>query len=258
MNEAEGALVIGLPEPVGRRARLGPFVSGQEALKFAGIAAVGAVFADATSPILWLPFLGVGLLVGMVRIDGKGPDAHVVGYVRWRLRRHPAGRRRPGPRPPSDPEGAIARLPSGRCAAVLRSGGVPIGFLPKRDARALFEGFKGLVRAQGHGLLLSADAIPVDLEPLLPGPRPELSALEKEALAGYREMLMILLRSRRQRRVDVVTWSDDAEADPLDRLEDRVQALTGSLLALGLPVERLRGPALGDALARLGYRGNRR
>jgi hypothetical protein len=254
MTDVEGALVVGLPEPVGRRARLGPFASGREALKFAGVAALGAVIADATTPVAWLPFLGVGLFVGVVRIDGKGPDAHVTDYLRWRLRRRPVPRRTRRT-PPEAPVGAVGRLPGGRCVAVVRSAGVPLGFLPKRDARSLFEGFRGLLRAHGHGLLLSVDATLVDPAPLVPAGRPGTSATEGEALGGYREMVQLLARQRRQRCVDVVTWSDPGEPDPLDRLEERVQSLTGGLLTLGLPAERLRGPALGRAMARLGCRG---
>jgi hypothetical protein len=254
MSDADGALVVALPEPVGRKARLGPFVTGREALKFAGFAAVGAVIADATTPVAWLPFLVVGLVVGAVRIDGKGPDAHVTDYLRYRWRRHPL--RRAGPRrAPTDPEGAIARLPGGQCAAIVRAGGVPIGFLPRRDARGLFEGFSGLLRAQHHGLFLSVDADPVDPGPLLPRKRPHAPEAERPALAGYREMLHLLARQRRRRNVSVMTWCEPDDPEALVRLEERVQALTGSLIALGLSPDRLEGPALGAALDRLGFRG---
>ncbi|HTT25925.1 MAG TPA: hypothetical protein VMH90_03030 [Thermoplasmata archaeon] len=254
MNDGDGTLLVGLPEPVGRRARLGPFLSGRDALKFAGVAAVGAVVADATTPLAWLPFLGAGLLVGSVRLDGKGPDVHVADYLRWRWRRHPVT----GTSPRStvrDPEGTIARLPDGRCVAVLRSGGLPIGFLPSRDARVLFEGFRSLLRAQAHGLLLRMDAARIDPAPFRPRPGPDRGAGEGTALAGYRELIDVVSRARRRRQVDVMTWSDPGEPEPLHRLEDRVQALQGSLLMLGLSTQRLRGTALGQALTDLGLWG---
>ena len=146
-------------------------------------------------------------------------------------------------------------MAGGPSVAVLRSGGIPIGFLPRRDARTLFEGFRTLLRAHGHGLLLCADARPVDPAPLLPGGRAELPTAEQLALAGYREMLEVLLRRRRTRSVLVVTWSVPGEPDALERLEERVQALTGGLIALGLVAERLEGRSLGAALTEIGYRG---
>jgi hypothetical protein len=257
MPEREGPLVIPLPEPVDRKARLGPFLSGRDALKFAGISAVGAVVADATTPVAWLPFLGIGLLLGTVRIDGKGPDAHVVDYVRWRARQHPPPRRRRSGGAQL-PTGAIVRLPGGRCAAAVRSRGRPVAFLPTGDARGLFEAFTTLIRTQGHGLLFGADVTPVDGRPLLPPKGPVGTEEEGAARRGYRELVDVLAQHCRTRAVTVVTWSDPEETEGLLRLEERVQALTGSLLALGVTAERLEGAALGGAVAGLGGPGRRR
>jgi len=246
---------VALPERVGRTARLGPFPSGRDALKFASYAAVGAVVAGATDPWVWLPFLGAGFAVAAVRIDGKGLDARVTDYVRWRVR---VGRRSGGPGAPlrPGPRGGIGRALSGGYVAVLTTGGVPVAFLPSPDARELFQRFRELLRAHDGGLLFRVDTRPIDGNGLRPSPASLGTEGEGGAREGYRELVALLARHRRHRTVYVAVWVPAVGASAVARLEERVQALTGRLLALGLTPDRLRDARLGEALTAFGWGGN--
>lgn len=247
-----GPPLIALPEPIGRRARLGPFPTGRDALKFAAVAGFGAAIADATTPIVWIPFLGAGLLLGIARWDGQPLDAHAAGYLRFRTRRRaPDGGRRPGR--PGNPPGGVVRLPGGRTVAVLEAGGVPVAFLPRREAEALFDGFRALLRADAEGLYLCVDGRAVVRDAPPSGDPPGADPRVGPARDGYRELLTLVLRSRRRRIVRVVAWSEPGSPDALARLEARVGVLLGGLLALGVPVVRLEGDPLAGALREIGW-----
>jgi hypothetical protein len=252
MSEAGAPLVLPLPEPVGRKARLGPFPSAREALKFASYAAAGAVVAGVTTPLAWLPFLGAGFVVAAVRPDGRGIDERLTEYVRYRYRsRRPS--RDPGTHRARKFRGNVVRVRPGRIVAVIETGGVPVAFLPARDARGLFDGFRGLLRGHDGGLLLQVDGRAVPTTPLGPHPAPGADTPELSAKEGYREMLLLLGRRRRRRVVRVVAWAIGPGPGALLRLEERVQALSGRLLALGLQPERLRDGPLGEAVAEIGW-----
>lgn len=246
-------LAVPLPEPVGRRARLGPFPSGQDAAKFASYAGVGAVVAGATDPIAWLPFLAVGFAAAVVRVDGKGLDAHLADRLRFRLR---AGGRRRGPAGAREPEGGVARAPDGRLVAVLETGGLPVAFLPRNDARALFDGYRALLGSLSGPLIVSVGSAPVPLGSLLPS-APATSAPEETARAGYLGLLRAVGRQRRRRTVRLAVVVERTSRGDLDRLERRVEQVTGHLFALGLLPVRLAGPELGRALRSLGAGGAR-
>ena len=252
---AAAPVMVGLPEPVGRRARLGPFPSGREAVKFASYAALGAVVAGATNPLLWLPFLGVGFLFAIVRHEGQGLDAHLLSYVRFRLR---SGRSRGGSGGSSTVpcRGAVARTDPGRYLAVLSTGGIPIAFLPSPEARSIFEGFRALLRAHEGGLYFRMGLRRVAAAPLLPGRSDRGPDSERVARDGYRELVLVLARNRQRRSVEIVTWVEADGAGSVARLEELVQSLSGRLLALGLVPERLRDSALGEALEGIGWGGS--
>lgn len=254
MSAASPELLVALPQPLGRRARLGPFPSGQEALKFAAVAGVGAVVADATQPMLWIPFLAAGFVLGVVRIEGQGLDAHASDYLRWRMRARRTDRP-PAPSPAAAGPGRVARVGGGRYVAVLATGGLPIAFLPRAEAEALFGAYRSLLRAHGAGLWLHVETLPLGegpAEAARAGPSPARSAA---ARSGYLELLELLGRRHRRRRVDIVTWTRRGTPDALARLEAQVETLYGGLTGLGLPVERLEGPALRAAIERLGGSG---
>jgi hypothetical protein len=246
-------VIVGIPEPIGRKARLGPFPSGRDALKFASYAAVGAVVAGATVPLLWLPFLGVGLLASIVRWDGKGLDAHLTDYVRFRLRAQGPARRGRGP-VAELPRGHLARM-AGRYVAVLATGGVPIAFLPSREARGLFDGFRSLLRSHEGGLLLRVESVRVPARALLAPRAGAVRDAERAARSGYANMVRLLARHRRRRVVHVATWVDAEGPGSVARLEEKVQGLTGQLLALGLNPVRLQDRELAEAMAEFGWGG---
>lgn len=252
MTGAAGPLVVGLPERVGRPARLGPFPSGAAALRFAAIASVGAVVAGLLTPLAWLPFLGAGLVLGVVRLDGRGLDDHLSEYLRWRWRRRP-GRGVAGPVMDGRPLGNVVAVGPSVRVAVLSTGGLPVAFLPRRETEMLFASFRDLLRGLGAGLFLHVGSRRVPPAPFLPRGGPGPGRSDADARAGYEEMVRLLTRRLRVRTVDVVAWCRKEEPDALAQLESRVQGLAGGLAALGLPVERLEGAALRRGLRRIGW-----
>jgi hypothetical protein len=254
MSDPGGPMMVPLPEPIGRKARLGPFPTGRDALKFASYAGLGAVVAGATAPVLWLPFLGAGLMAGVVRFDGKGIDAHLADYVRFRLRARPgqslggtAGRR--GAR------GSIARVAPGRFVSVVAVGGIPVAFLPSRDARELFDGYRAFLRTVGSGLRLQVITEPVSGNAWRPRSEEPATAGERAARGGYDEMVQLVVRHRRRRVVRLATWVSSDGPGSVQRLEEQTQGLIGQLLALGLAPRRLQGRELDRALASFGWGG---
>ncbi len=252
MSDEGSGLWVGLPEPVGRPARLGPFASGRGALKFAGYAGVGAVVAGATTPLAWLPFLGAGLAATVLRLDGKELDAHVADYARYRARSRPRGRLRAAPEPAAV-RGGIARGPHGKLLAVLETGGVPVAFLPRRESVLLFERYRTLLAAPRRGLFLTTECVRVPAGALALPPSTRCAGAEREAREGHREMLRVLGGHLRRRQVLVVLWAEEGEAGGIARLEEAVESITGHLLGLGLTPRRLRDAPLGRALARIGW-----
>src|SRR6202007_533818 len=93
-----GPLLVALPDGLGRTMPLPPV---RDALKFTTYAAVGAVAAAVFAPIWWLPFLGGGFALSVLRPDGKALDERFGQLVAFELRsgRGPRrGSRSPGPR----------------------------------------------------------------------------------------------------------------------------------------------------------------
>lgn len=250
MTETSGPPVIGLPAPVNRRTRVGPFPSPGAALKFVTIAVGGAVLALVAGPWSWLPFLGGGFLLTTGRRDGKTLEERVGDFVRWQARRR--GRSRILRRPAlTRSEARVARLDSGRLVTLLVSGGVPIAFLPPDDARALFEGYREFLRSIDSGLVVRVESRPLDPKPYLPTLGPEGLPADQAARAGYIEMVRLLCRRRRVRRVQVALWAGRGEDQAT--LLSRVGSAEERLRSLGLEVEGLAGEALARALTGFGW-----
>jgi hypothetical protein len=245
-------VTIPLPRPVDRRLHLGPFPSARDALKFAGYACAGLVAVPLAGPAAVVPFAGLGFLVAVYRRDGRALDDRVAGYLAWRWRRR--SRHRPTRDSGPTSAGATALLAGGRVAAVVRAGGVPVAFLPPDDARTLFEGTRRWLDALDGGVYLVADATPFRAAPFRPNA--PVGSADRAARDGYDEVVRLLLRRRRARRVAVVLW-ESADPAGVARLEGRVQATDDALRTLGVTTERLRGAELRSELARLALAGRR-
>lgn len=252
MTPGTDAPVVGLPARVDRRLGLGPFPSARAALKFVTIVAVGALVAAAAGPIAWAPFLGGGFLLTAYRWDGKTLDERLGDLVRWQVRRRGLGARHRLPRR-SPAEAGVARLPSGFRLGVLTSGGVPVSFLPPPDARALFGAYRELLRSLESGAVLRMSSEPVGDRAFRLPPTDDPSAGDRAARAGYDEMVRLLCRHRRRRRIDLVVWSSAAGTLGRDRLDAQLGAMADRLRALGLDPERRRGPGLVRTLAEMGW-----
>ncbi|MGA7924076.1 MAG: hypothetical protein WCA77_08885 [Thermoplasmata archaeon] len=251
MSGAE-SFVVGLPEPVERTLQLGPFRSGQDALKFLGYAVAGGLLALGFGPWAWLPCLGAGALVTLPRWEGKPIDRRLSDYVGWRWRRRK-------PIPPSSPAlsletapGDVVELSQGRSAAVLVSGGTPTTFLPLEDRRHLFGTYRNALRSLGGEAFVCAGVEPLPARPFLPRVLNANATADSSARAGYVEMVRLLCHRRFRRRVRWVLFSEGSTAREIERLDVRVSALQLEFQKLGLSVDRLEGRALDHALSCLG------
>jgi hypothetical protein len=247
-------LVVGLPESLGRRMRLGPFPSARHALKFAAYAAIGGAVAAALGVIWTVPFLGAGFFLSVYQPDGRGLDEQLGEYVQYRWRSRP-GDGHPA-RAPSEPGGRSPYVTSvpGQLVAILSVRGLPVAFLPPADARSLFESYRELLRTLDPGLLLHMGVEPVSERPFLPArARPETGRPEENARRAYAEMVALLCRQRYRRRVLLALWTPRGARAAL-RLEQDADRLVAGLSRLGLEGTRLRGPALRRACAQIGWR----
>ncbi|MCI4326588.1 MAG: hypothetical protein L3K16_02995 [Thermoplasmata archaeon] len=253
MPEESESWTVAIPRPVDRRLHLGPFPSARDALKFAGFAAAGLVAMPLAGPVAIVPFAALGFVVAVHRRDGRSLDERVTGYLGWRWRRRT---RRPGGRGAGRPTRAGARtmrVVGARVAAVVRTGGVPVQYLPPADARALFELARRWLAALDGPLYLVARAESVDPGPFRPVAPPASGPAESLARAGYSDVVQLLLRRRRVRRVALVLWEP---ADPAGaaRLEVRLAATLEALRTFGVAADRLTGSDLRSELDRLDLR----
>jgi hypothetical protein len=246
MAVGEGPTVA-VPERLDRTLRLGPFASGRDALKFVAYAAVGAVLVPFAGALVWLPFVGAGLAVSLWRPGGEALDDRCARYLRWKLGVRPRGRPvnggRPGPR-------SVVRLPTGY-AAVVRSGGLPLAYLPSDGLARRFEQYRELLRAIDGSILLLASRAPIHAAPLRPAEPPPVGP-ERPARDGYRELVEVIVRRRHLRQVLVALTVVGTGPEAAGRLDDAVASLVDRLAALGVRSGRLRDRALDAAVQRLG------
>jgi hypothetical protein len=243
---------IGLARRLDRSLRLGPFPSARDAMKFAAYAAAGTVALPFGGALAWLPVVGAGFLLAVVRPEGRGLDDRAGDYLRYQWRRRHR-RRSTGKASGCPSAGRILTLPGPLLVAILETGGIPIRFLPPADARRLYDAFRELLRSLDAGVFLSVGSAPVPPLPRLPPPPGPSRALERGARAGYVEMLGLLMRRRARRQVRVVLFAPGVGAAAGPQLEARTRALAGRLAALGLDPVRLEGAALGRAAAAIGW-----
>jgi hypothetical protein len=243
-------LAVPLPRPVDRKLHLGPFPSARDALKFAGYASVGVVAIPFAGPAAVVPFALAGFLFAVHRREGRAFDDRFAGYLAWQWRRRVRSPRGAGAASPAVP-GRSARVGGGRIAAVVRTGGVPVAFLPTSDAVTLFEGTRRWLEGLDGSVYVVADAEPVRPGPFLPRSATPPDSPEAVARAGYESVVRLLLRRRRTRRVALVLW-EGADRAGAARLDARVAATEDALRTLGVGSERLVGRALSGELRRLG------
>jgi hypothetical protein len=242
-------LVVSLPEPTGRRLRLGPFPSAREALKFVTYAAIGGVVAGLVTPAAWIPFVGGGFVFATYQPDGRGLDRLFADYCRWRWRSRWGG----APGPSARVRGGVMRIEGGPCFAVLAAGGTPVAFLPPDDARRRFQRYREMLRALDHGAFLRVGVEPIPAGPFVGPTASGADAAEREARAGYQALVRLLCRRRSVRRVDVYLAARVGDGEPIARLEAQVSAVRIALGELGVAVRRLRGAELETAIRRLGF-----
>lgn len=250
MHSDPDPLAVVLPRPVDRKLHLGPFPSARDALKFAGYASVGVFAIPFAGPAAVVPFALAGFLFAVHRREGRAFDDRFAGYLAWQWRRRARAPRGVASAPQAVP-GRSARIGGGRIAAVVRTGGVPVAFLPTSDAVTLFEGTRRWLEGLDGSIYLVADAEPIRPGPFLPRASPPPSSSEAVARAGYDSVVRLLLRRRRIRRVALVLW-EGADRVGAARLDTRVGATEEALRRLGVETERLEGRALGTELRRLG------
>ncbi len=243
--------VVHLPERVDRRARLGPFPSARDAAKFLCYAAAGALLSPWVGPFLWLPVVGVGFAVSVWRPDGRAADERALRYVRWKLRSHSPEGFMTG-RPVPVIRRGFVQLGPGIYAAVIRSAGCPIAYLPPADLETKFSQFREILRTvPGQFAFLSTTAA-IRAASWRPGLEVPARA-DEEARRGYAELTGLLCRRRRVRRVYVAIRNSEPGPDALARLDDVAGSLIERLRGVGLDPVRLENRGLDEAAARFGW-----
>ncbi len=252
--DRDGVPWVSVPEPLDRRARLGPFAGARDAAKFVAGAAVGAIVGLAVEPWAGVPFVVVGAIVALWRPDGEPIDGRLVAVARWTMRKATGSPRvtAAGAGRPADP-GATVRLPDGRAAAVLRCGGVPLAFLPPAELARQFDLYRELLRSVEGELIVLATAAPIHAPAIVPAGGPAIAEAERAARDGYRELVELLARRRAVRHVLLALAQAVPGEEGLRRLDAGAELLRGRLADLGVRAERLRGRPLADAARRLGW-----
>ncbi|MCI4349665.1 MAG: hypothetical protein L3J93_05565 [Thermoplasmata archaeon] len=252
MSDPARPLDIPLPKRLDRRMRLGPFPSARDALKFAAYAAIGTTVLPIGGAAAWLPFLVAGFLLATYRPDGKGLDERAADYLRWQRRKR-FGRIDPGAPDARSPR-SEAGARDGRVAAeIFEVGGLPLRFLPPRDARELFEAYRALLRSLAEDVYLDASTVPIPATPFRLPTLQRLGAEEAGARAGYAELLSLLLRRRRRRRVRIALLRPPGTSGGPPEVDDRSTDLRARLGSFGLDPIRLAGVELRRALSDFGW-----
>ncbi len=251
MAGAEEPPTVALPERLDRTLRLGPFPSGRDALRFVTYVAVAACLAPFVPTAVWLGIAVLGFASSVWKPGGEPVERHVARVLAWEARRFGSARAMSAPaRPGPGPRAHLALAPGVR-AAVVRAAGVPLAYLPPAELARRFALFRELVRGLEGGFFLFAAGAPIHPGPFVPkGPPPDGG--EREARAGYRELVELIARGRSVRRVYVVVVCADPGVPGIERLEATVETLLERLAGLGLRPARLTDRALREAARRIG------
>jgi hypothetical protein len=247
----DSAPVIRMPERMDRRLRLGPFPSARDAVKFLSYAAAGAVVAPFVSPFVWLPLVGAGFGIAVWHPEGQPIDTRALIYVRWKGRSFFRGAALT-PRSSSVTRHGVVRLSASTHAAVLRTGGCPVAYLPPAELQRRFELYRDLLRSTEGRLALLATTAPIRAAPLLPFP-PSSTSVDLAARKGYGELVRLLCRRRSLRRIYLALTTDATGPDALARLEGEVASVAERLSGFGLHPVRLTEQGLEEAAFRFDW-----
>ena len=251
-DHAQGPPLIGLPERLDRRMRLGPFPSSRDAVKFAGYAAAAGLLSPFANPVVWLPVIAVGFLVSVWRPDGQAVDERALAMVAWRFRSAVPGHALTATSGRPLVRQALLELPSHRYVAVVRTGGSPVAYLPPDELARRFELFRDLLRSLDSAVVWLAATVPIRSQSVRPVD-PAGSLREAAGLSGYTELVSALCRRRMLRRVYLVLAANGCGTEAILQLEGRVASLIERLSALGVRPTRLRDHALAEAAHRFGW-----
>ena len=243
--------VVRLPERMDRRLRLGPFPSARDAVKFLTYAAAGAVVAPFVSPFFWLPLVGVGFGLAAWHPEGQAIDARALTYVLWKARSLSRGVA-VTPRWSAVTRHGVVRLSPSRHAAVVRTGGCPIAYLPPADLVRRFEMYRDLLRSTQGRLTVLATTAPIRVAPLLPVPVGS-TGRDDAARKGYDELVRLLCRRRALRRIYLALPMESTNPDALAELEGQVASVIERLTGFGLRPVRLTDRGLQQAAFRFGW-----
>jgi len=258
MDGRDGLPRAVVPERLDRPLRLGPFTSGRDLLKFLAAAALGSVVGLELSAGFGVAVVLAGAVVALWRPNGEPLDAQATAVARWAARRGRRGVVVTGPRSPGDPVGprSVVEGADRSIVAIVRTGGIPLAFLPPTELARQFDLYRTLLRSLEHRLTVHASSSPIYAGGLLPPPgRPTEAELAPRA--GYADLVGLIARRRSIRRVHLALHGSDLSADGRARLETAVALLCARLEELGAPVERLRDRPLREAAWRIGYVGGR-
>lgn len=244
--------VVELPARVDRRLRLGPFPSAQDALKFLCYAAAGAVLAQFADLGMGLALAGAGFLAAVWRPEGRSWDERVFAFLRWKWRAEAGGIFLSAPFGRRSARSGRWELAPSDPVAVVRTGGIPIAYLPPTDLARRFEQFRDLLRATDGRIAFFATLGSIRTAPLLPSSSSGRGP-EAEGRAGYSELIELLCRRRFRRRVYCVVGLGPAGSDTSSRLETEATSLEERLTALGLRPVRLRDHGLIEAARQIGW-----
>ena len=251
MAERAGPSTLPLFTSAERRLRFGPFPSVGDALRFVSYAATGALVIPWLGTWAWLPIVGAGFLLVVWQPGGIALDVALWARFTWWERALTPWENGVSTEARRGRQGTV-RIGDGYQVAVTKCTGRPIAFLPPEELQQKFRLYREMLRSLKAGIVLIGVGLPVDARPWIPSPG-DAEGADREARAGYAEMVNVLCRHRRQRRVYLLQWTAEGEEGADTRLEERVDSLTEHLARLGVAPVRLHGPALGAALVRFGW-----
>jgi hypothetical protein len=251
----EGLLCVDLPERLDRKLRLGPFASARDALKFLCYASAGALLVPVAGVPWGLGIVAFGFLATVWRPDGQACDERVLAALRWKCRSRPREVPMSGRSGRPLLRSGFVRLSQGQYVVVVRTGGTPMAYLPPAELARRFEMFRDLLRATEGRVAYLSTVVTIHVRPFVPGSADPAEA-DQRARAGYEELVHLLCRRRRGRRVYFALGSAEAGQDSIARLEAQAATLVERLSALGLHPIRLTDSALLEATRRFGWTGD--